>query len=419
MTRLEANQEYEKNFSALRERFRVRLTETEIKEAHPDAMPGDIIYRNPQPIESKDLWHLLTNYYGALMFEVCKLELNSTGLNISQPIIERELKKLEAFRSKAESLDYEDDKEKLKADYSDMFIYFRLKHGYYENLDLREGFTHDFLRESSTEARIYGRYFLFYNYLKNLLNPRYYVAEAMARKSEEAKLNDEKREVERSQERNILIDTGNYSPSLGDFLEVATIEKLNTSNTEYLKYLRVEKERYTNSRNYHMKWTGSNIGDEHGKIVTFINGEISEGLNHLLGQVEGGGITGSKPAAQKSESEIKAEKIAGVIEDFLDKFEEDEIIDKEGIRILKSILQNFFENGEIEKLKKPIFVKNGNMKKLAFTLGQIFRGLKNERLSYKYLQLGKSNISIFKGQDIDEKKFNQSNLYKYYTTKPQ
>jgi len=346
MTHLEAKQEYEKNFSALREKFRVRLTETEIKEAYPNAMPGEIIYRNPQPIESKDLWYLLTNYYAAFQFELSKLDFYSTGLKISQPIIERELKKLEAFRAKAESLDYEDDKEKLKADYSDMFIYFRLLHGYYENLDLRKGFLHDFLSDSSTEARIYGRYFLFYNYLKNLLNPRNYVAEAMARKSEEANLNDEKREAERSQEWSILIDTGNYSPTLDDFLEAATIEKLNTSNSAYLKYLRVEKERYTNSRNYHRKWTGSNIGDEHGKIVEFINGEISAGLKPLQnGQTEEEGITYSKSAVQKSESEIEAERIAGVIEDFLDDFEKETIIDIDGIRILKSILQKFFFHG--------------------------------------------------------------------------
>lgn len=279
MTPQEAEIEYQKNFHALREKFRVRVTEKEIKEAGLNAKPGEIICRNPQPVESKDIWYLLSNYYAALQLEVCKLRLYSTGLNISQPIIQRELAKLESFRTIAENLDYDDDREKAKAEYSDMLIYFRLLHGYYENLDLRKGLPYNCLSESSTEARIYGRYFLFYNYLKNLLNPRNYIAEAMAMKSTEARLIDERREAERANERNIFIDADNYSPTLEDFKEDSTIQKLNSSKPEYLKYLRIEKKRYTNSRHYHIKWTESNIGNEHGKIVEFINIEIEAGLS--------------------------------------------------------------------------------------------------------------------------------------------
>jgi len=280
MTRQEACKEYEKNISALKDKFRVRLTENEIKEAYPDAMPGEIKFRNPHPIESKDIWHLLSNYYGALQFEVCKKEFNSTGLNISPPIIAREIAKLEKFIAEAENMDWDDDKQKSRSDYSEKWLYIKLKHGYYQNIEFKEGIYPGCLLDNSAEARVYGKYFLFYDYLKDLLRPNNYIAQAMAVKLTEAKLKEDRREIERANDYKALIDSDNYSPSIEKFGREAIITKMNFTKPEYLLWLQNNEKRYANSTLFYTKWGGSTLtlADEHRAIFEYINSEIEAGL---------------------------------------------------------------------------------------------------------------------------------------------
>ena len=71
----------------------------------------------------------------------------------------------------------------------------------------------------------------------------------------------------------------------------------------------------------------------------------------------------------------------------------------------------YFVSGKINA--KPLFVKNGNIKKLAFALGQIWRSQKNEGINYEYLAFCKKLFSVFKHQKLDRRNLHGCPLYKY------
>lgn len=66
---------------------------------------------------------------------------------------------------------------------------------------------------------------------------------------------------------------------------------------------------------------------------------------------------------------------------------------------------------------KVIFVKGGNIKKLAFALGEIWRSTSNEVISVEYLLLYTQLFSIFSTAEIDKSNIFSNNLYKYSISK--
>ena len=80
------------------------------------------------------------------------------------------------------------------------------------------------------------------------------------------------------------------------------------------------------------------------------------------------------------------------------------------------MVYSFFNSDGIT-IKKPIFVKNGCTKKLAFAMGEIWRSQKNEPLTYEYLLLYKRVFSIFNKQTLDKENLFGNNLYKYSISK--
>ncbi len=81
-----------------------------------------------------------------------------------------------------------------------------------------------------------------------------------------------------------------------------------------------------------------------------------------------------------------------------------------------NIVRSFFLPKKIA-IKTPIFVKNGNIKNMAFAMGEIWRSQKNEIITYEYLLLYKQLFSIFNGQNIDKNNLFGNNLYKYSISK--
>ncbi len=81
-----------------------------------------------------------------------------------------------------------------------------------------------------------------------------------------------------------------------------------------------------------------------------------------------------------------------------------------------NLIKKFFLSEQVS-IAKSFFVKNGNIKKMAFALGEIWRTQKNEPITYEYLNLYKQLFSIFKTQKIDEKNIFGCNLYKYSISK--
>ena len=86
--------------------------------------------------------------------------------------------------------------------------------------------------------------------------------------------------------------------------------------------------------------------------------------------------------------------------------------------IVANVLSAFFNEKPLPKYK-PVFVKRGNKTKLAYALGNIFRDLKSEVLSYQYLELCKGLFACYSNEIIDKAALNKGNLYKYFTTKTQ
>lgn len=79
-------------------------------------------------------------------------------------------------------------------------------------------------------------------------------------------------------------------------------------------------------------------------------------------------------------------------------------------------LKVFFLSEQIS-ITEPLFVKSGNIKSMAFALGEIWRTQKNETITFEYLNLYKKLFSIFKKQKIDKKNIFGCNLYKYSISK--
>jgi hypothetical protein len=79
-------------------------------------------------------------------------------------------------------------------------------------------------------------------------------------------------------------------------------------------------------------------------------------------------------------------------------------------------INSFFLSQKIN-IKEPFFVKNGNIRSLAFAMGEIWRSKKNQIITYEYLQLYKQLFTIFKKQKLDKKNVFSENLYKYSLSK--
>ena len=115
-------------------------------------------------------------------------------------------------------------------------------------------------------------------------NPEEYAAKKMLQISEADKIKQNDREANTMNTREKLIDNNNYSPTIEDFKEKALIESLDTSNpAQYLKFLRKEKERYTNGKYYYQihgnSKAESDFENAYGEILVFIKTEISGRLD--------------------------------------------------------------------------------------------------------------------------------------------
>jgi hypothetical protein len=86
----------------------------------------------------------------------------------------------------------------------------------------------------------------------------------------------------------------------------------------------------------------------------------------------------------------------------------------ENYKKLIKILYDFFKHHKETRLPVPIKVKKGSIKQLALALGDIYRELSENAITYEYLMLGKNNISLFSEYDIKPDKITNSTLYKYY-----
>lgn len=79
-------------------------------------------------------------------------------------------------------------------------------------------------------------------------------------------------------------------------------------------------------------------------------------------------------------------------------------------------ISSFFQAKQ-NTIKEPLFVKNGNIKNIAYAMGEIWRSKENKIITIEYLQLYKQVFSIFKNQKLNKSNIFSNNLYKYSITK--
>jgi predicted ATP-dependent Lon-type protease len=112
-----------------------------------------------------------------------------------------------------------------------------------------------------------------------------------------------------------------------------------------------------------------------------------------------------------SNQDTKQKFIAEKLEGLRDKFNSDKDFNK-----AIELIDRFFKGQKIN-IKTPIFIKSGTIKNLAFCLGEIWRGEKNEVITYEYLKFYKQIFSVFKNQKIDPDNLFGCPLYKYSLSK--
>lgn len=104
------------------------------------------------------------------------------------------------------------------------------------------------------------------------------------------------------------------------------------------------------------------------------------------------------------------------IEDWLFEFKERNILTEPHYTNLVNALTHYFENGAFPKLKQTIKVGRVNKKLLGWHLNRIFHS-EGKGVEIDLLSFAKASISTFKDVEFDEKDIQNSNLYKYFTTK--
>ncbi|HTB99319.1 MAG TPA: hypothetical protein VK705_01415 [Ferruginibacter sp.] len=161
---------FQKRITELMEQFRIKtpltkqetdsLNDSEIKE-------GYLMERNPHiPQNEEEAFELFKNYYAAIQCELQKHFFETNYKVWNKASIEAELKEIEDWIKKADKISYKD------AVIGTNNVILNQQEGLYEYLRLKNGFYKGYLmtweqhNNSSLSAMVYGRYFLFYEFLK-------------------------------------------------------------------------------------------------------------------------------------------------------------------------------------------------------------------------------------------------------------
>ncbi|RYD54579.1 MAG: hypothetical protein EOP56_18820, partial [Sphingobacteriales bacterium] len=149
---------------AIRSKYRTskKLTKKDLTD-FPRGKVGDIISMNPEiPNDPKAAFELFSNYYASIQFELQKFLFIDKYKVWNKPSIVAEIKEIEAWVEQATKQDYANAVKSINSHVPE-YQHLLLANGYYEGYVM----TWSELQENSVAAAVYGRYFLFYEYLKN------------------------------------------------------------------------------------------------------------------------------------------------------------------------------------------------------------------------------------------------------------
>lgn len=171
---------YQENFNILRNKFRIKRKATKEDCDQFDRLKiGDIISFNPEYKTTLEAYTLLVEYYAKAYFEYEKVRFLETYKVWNVETVKAEISEIEKFIADAGKVSLTDAcKSYNTVDGSNNFdVYRRFTGGFYQHLEVnRYPIISAF---GNIEAVVYGRYFIFYNYLKELF------AEFQAKESHE------------------------------------------------------------------------------------------------------------------------------------------------------------------------------------------------------------------------------------------
>ena len=164
---------FQENYNSLKEKFRVKRVATKqdsINFSSINLLEGDIIEYEPEYKTTNEAFQLLTQYYAKIYFELEKNLFIDRFKVWNMITIEAEILEIERFKNSAKELGLTD---AVKAfgkwsNDKDEYVYNRLVAGFYENLEIEKYPLISSI--GNIEARVYGRYILFYEFLKDQLN---------------------------------------------------------------------------------------------------------------------------------------------------------------------------------------------------------------------------------------------------------
>jgi hypothetical protein len=166
----EAFETYNRNYQKLREQFRVKRKATkEDCKTIPCLKEGDTIEYDPEYKTSVEAFALLINYYAVAYLELEKYLFIEKYKVWNESTIKAEIQEIEKFINEANKESLSDASVAFNKWGTDKpeFVYRRLKSGFYEHLEVERYPLINSI--GNEEARIYGRYFLFYDFLKKKL----------------------------------------------------------------------------------------------------------------------------------------------------------------------------------------------------------------------------------------------------------
>ena len=121
---------------------------------------------------------------------------------------------------------------------------------------------------------------------------------------------------------------------------------------------------------------------------------------------------------QEEQTEQPVDKLVDTIQNSLAKFKTK--MSDVDYKSLVQALKVYFESGRFPELKKTIQIAGKvNKKQVGWALNELYRVCGKGPLSVEYLKFGKEHLSLFQEVEFNESNILGSNLYKYYTTKPQ
>jgi hypothetical protein len=158
---------------ALRRKFKVSHTicEEDIKDyTHTNFKVGDKVIKTPPiPNDPVEAFELFKNYYAQIQFELQKHLFIEKYFNRNEHSISAEINLIEDWIKQTNEINYSeaclDSRGNIQNSNSGVAEYLRLQNGFYSDY-LMDWNQHS---ESSVAATIYGRYFIFYDFLKSEL----------------------------------------------------------------------------------------------------------------------------------------------------------------------------------------------------------------------------------------------------------